>query len=319
MGHGHSHSASHGHGHGHGHGHAAGRALDRSRLKVVLAVTLSVVVIEAVGAWISGSLALWADAGHMVTDAASIGLALSASYVAALAPTSRRTFGLHRAEILAALVNAVVLLGVCGYLLLQGVRRLVDPVGVDTGPMLWFAVVGLVANAASLSLLARRRDASLNMRGAYLEVLGDLLGSALVVLAAVVIAWTGFLRADSLASLVIAVLILPRALGLLRDAVSVLLETTPAHLDLDDVREHLGEVPGVVDVHDLHAWTITSGMPVLSAHVTVSDACLEERGVGSLLDEFAACVAAHFSVDHVTFQIEPESHRDHEDLGEAHA
>jgi cobalt-zinc-cadmium efflux system protein len=315
MGHGHSHSASH----GHGHGHAAGRALDRSRLKVVLAVTLSVVVIEAVGAWISGSLALWADAGHMVTDAASIGLALSASYVAALAPTSRRTFGLHRAEILAALVNAVVLLGVCGYLLVQGVRRLVDPVGVDTGPMLWFAVVGLVANAASLSLLARRRDASLNMRGAYLEVLGDLLGSALVVIAAVVIAWTGFLRADSVASLVIAVLILPRALGLLRDAVSVLLETTPAHLDLDDVREHLGEVPGVVDVHDLHAWTITSGMPVLSAHVTVSDACLEERGVGSLLDEFTACVAAHFSVDHVTFQIEPESHRDHEDLGEAHA
>ena len=125
MGHGHSHSASH----GHGHGHAAGRALDRSRLKVVLAVTLSVVVVEAVGAWISGSLALWADAGHMVTDAASIGLALSASYVAALAPTSRRTFGLHRAEILAALVNAVVLLGVCGYLLVQGVRRLVDPVG----------------------------------------------------------------------------------------------------------------------------------------------------------------------------------------------
>jgi len=264
-------------------------------------------------------LALWADAGHMVTDAASIGLALSASYVATLAPTSRRTFGLHRAEILAALVNAVVLLGVCGYLVLEGIRRLVDPVRVDTGPMFWFALVGLVANTVSLSLLARRRDASLNMRGAYLEVLGDLLGSALVVVAAVVIAGTGFLRADPVASLVIAVLILPRAFALLRDAVSVLLETTPAHLDLDDVRLHLGEVPGVVDVHDLHAWTITSGMPVLSAHVTVSDACLEQRGVGSLLDEFSACVAAHFAVDHVTFQIEPESHRAHEDLGEAHA
>jgi cobalt-zinc-cadmium efflux system protein len=317
MGHGHGHG--HGHGPGHGHGHATGRALDRSRLKVVLAVTLSVVLVEAVGAWVSGSLALWADAGHMVTDAASIGLALSASYVATLAPTSRRTFGLHRAEILAALVNAVVLLGVCGYLVLEGIRRLVDPVRVDTGPMFWFALVGLVANTVSLSLLARRRDASLNMRGAYLEVLGDLLGSALVVVAAVVIAWTGFLRADPVASLVIAVLILPRAFALLRDAVSVLLETTPAHLDLDDVRLHLGEVPGVVDVHDLHAWTITSGMPVLSAHVTVSDACLEQRGVGSLLDEFSACVAAHFAVDHVTFQIEPESHRAHEDLGEAHA
>jgi cobalt-zinc-cadmium efflux system protein len=306
-------------GHGHEHGHAAGRAIDRSRLKVVLAVTLSVVGVEVVGAWVSGSLALLADAGHMVTDAASIGLALWASYIASLAPTSRRTFGLHRAEILAALVNAVVLLGVCGYLLVEGVRRLLDPATVEPGPMLWFALVGLVANAVSLSLLARRRDASLNMRGAYLEVLGDLLGSALVVVTAVVIATTGFLRADAVASLVIAVLILPRAWGLLRDAISVLLETAPAHLDLDDVREHLGEVPGVVDVHDLHAWTITSGMPVLSAHVTVSDACLEQRGVGSLLDEFSECVASHFAVDHVTFQIEPESHRSHEDLGEAHA
>jgi cobalt-zinc-cadmium efflux system protein len=185
--------------------------------------------------------------------------------------------------------------------------------------MLMFALVGLVANAGSLSLLVRRKDTSLNMRGAYLEVLGDLLGSALVVVAAIVIATTGFTRADPITSLLIAVLILPRSFGLLREAVNVLLETTPAHIDLDDVRDHLAEVPGVVDVHDLHAWTITSGMPVLSAHVTVTDACLEERGVGPLLDEFSSCVAAHFEVEHVTFQIEPESHRDHEHLGEAHA
>lgn len=304
---------------GHGHGHAAGRAVDRSRLKVVLAVTLAVIVVELVGAWVSGSLALLADAGHMVTDAAAVALALSASYVATLPPTSRRTFGFHRAEILAALVNAVVLLGVCGYLAVEGVRRLIDPAEVETGPMLVFALVGLAANGVSLALLARRRDESLNMRGAYLEVLGDLFGSALVVVAAVVIMTTGFTRADPVVSLLIAVLILPRSYGLLRDAVNVLLETTPAHLDLDDVRDHLREVPGVVDVHDLHAWTITSGMPVLSAHVTVTDSCLEERGVGPLLDEFSGCVASHFDVDHVTFQIEPESHRDHEDLGEAHA
>jgi cobalt-zinc-cadmium efflux system protein len=304
---------------GHGHGHAAGRAVDRSRLKVVLAVTVVVVVVEVVGALVSGSLALLADAGHMLTDAAAVAIALSASYVATLPPTSRRTFGLHRAEILAAMVNAVALLGVCGYLAVEGVRRLLDPVAVETGPMLVFASVGLLANAVSLSLLAARRDASLNMRGAYLEVLGDLLGSALVVVAAVLIMTTGFTRADPLVSLVIAVLILPRALGLLRDAVAVLLETTPAHLDLDDVRDHLREVPGVVDVHDLHAWTITSGMPSLSAHVTVTDACLAERGVGPLLDEFSGCVATHFAVDHATFQIEPQSHRDHEDLGEAHA
>src|SRR4051794_6864851 len=304
---------------GHGHTHADGRGLDRSRLKLVLLVTVAVVVLELVGAWVSGSLALLADAGHMLTDAASVVVALSASYMASLPATSRRTFGLHRAEILAALVNAVVLLGVCGYLAVVGVRRLLEPTPVDTVPMLVFATVGLAANGLSLSLLAGRRDQSLNMRGAYLEVLGDLLGSALVVVAALVVATTGFTRADPLASLLIAVLILPRSLRLLRDAVAVLLETTPAHLDLDEVREHLLEVPGVVDVHDLHAWTITSGMPVLSAHVTVTDGCLQHRGVGSLLDEFSHCVAEHFAVEHVTFQIEPESHREHEDLGEAHA
>lgn len=286
---------------------------------MVLALTLAVVGVELVGAWVSGSLALLADAGHMVTDAASVGVALSASYVATLPATSRRTFGLHRIEILAALVNAVVLLGVCGYLAVVGVRRLSDPVPVDAGPMLVFALVGMAANAVSLTLLANRKDESLNMRGAYLEVLGDLLGSMLVVAAALVIMATGFTRADPIASLAIAVLILPRSIGLLRDAVAVLLETTPAHLDLDDVRDHLLRVTGVVDVHDLHAWTITSGMPSLSAHVTVTDGALELRGVGSLLDEFSDCVAAHFSVEHVTFQIEPRSHRSHEDLGEAHA
>src|SRR3954467_7002788 len=157
---------------GHGHAHAEGRALDRKRLQLVLLVTVAVVLVELLGAWLSGSLALLADAGHMVTGAAAVAVALSASYVAGLPATSRRTFGLHRAEILAALVNAVVLLGVCGYLVLEGIRRLVDPVRVDTGPMFWFALVGLMANTVSLSLLARRRDASLNMRGAYLEVLG---------------------------------------------------------------------------------------------------------------------------------------------------
>jgi cobalt-zinc-cadmium efflux system protein len=303
---------------GHQHAHATGRAEDRARLRLVLAVACAVIVVEVVGAWWSGSLALLADAGHMITDAAAIGLALSASYIATLPPNDRRTFGLHRAEILAALVNAVVLLAVCAYLAYAGVRRLVHPPEVETGPMLVFALVGLAANGASLLLLVRRRESSLNMRGAYLEVLGDLLGSGLVVLAAVVLMVTGFRRADPLASLLIAVLILPRAYTLVRDAVDVLLETTPADLDLDQVRGHLCRVPGVLDVHDLHAWTITSGIPVLSAHVTVTDAVLASRGVGSLLDEFSRCVAGHFEVEHATFQIEPESHQDHEDLGPAH-
>jgi cobalt-zinc-cadmium efflux system protein len=304
---------------GHGHGHAQGRAGDRSRLRLVLVVTALVLLVEAVGAWVSGSLALLADVGHLVTDVAAVGVALSASYVATLPATSRRTFGLHRAEILAALANAVVLLGVCGYLAVEGTRRLFHPTAVHAGSMLVFAGVGLVAGAVSLTLLADRKDASLNLRGAYLEVLGDLLGSGLVVLAALVVLVTGFRRADPLASLLIAVLILPRSWALLREAVGVLLETTPANLDLDDVREHLLAVPGVVDVHDLHAWTITSGMPSMSAHVTVTDDCLARRGVGQLLDEFSECVASHFAVDHATFQVEPESHRAHEDLGEPHA
>jgi cobalt-zinc-cadmium efflux system protein len=305
-------------GHGHGappHGHAAGRAEDRRRLTIVLAVTASMIVVQIVGAVLSGSLALLADAGHMVTDAAAVGLALSASYVAMLPPTSRRTYGFHRAEILAALVNAVVLLVVCTFLIWSGIRRLVEPVEIEGGLMLGFAALGLLANAVSLTILARRKDASLNMRGAYLEVFSDLLGSVAVVVAAVVILTTGFLRADSIATLLIAALILPRSFALLRDAVDVLLEASPRHVDLDEVRAHLLEVPGVVDVHDLHAWTITSGMPVLSVHVTVTDGCLADRGVGSLLDEFSACVAGHFDVEHATFQIEPQSHREHEDLG----
>jgi cobalt-zinc-cadmium efflux system protein len=302
---------------GHGHGHAEGRAVDRARLKIVLGVTVAVVGVELVGAWVSGSLALLADAGHLVTDAASVAVALSASYVATLAPTSRRTFGLHRVEILAALVNAVVLLGVCGYLAVEGVRRLVHPAAVQAGPMLVFALVGLVANAVSLMLLTTRKDESLNMRGAYLEVLGDLVGSGLVVLAAAVIMITGATRADPVASLLIAVLILPRCVGLLRDAVAVLLETTPAHLDLDDVRDHLLEVPGVVDVHDLHAWTITSGVPVLSAHVVVDDACITDGRSGEVLDRLGECLGDHFDLDHCTFQLEPVGHAEHE--GARHA
>lgn len=301
-----------------GHTHAHGRALDRSRLRVVLAVTLAVIVVEVVGAVLSGSLALLADAGHMLTDAAAVALALSASYMATRPPTSRRTFGLHRAEILAALVNAVVLLGVCGYLFYSGVRRLLDPAEVEGGLMLGFAAVGLVTNGVSLALLSGRRHASMNMRGAYLEVLSDLLGSVAVVVAAVVVVASGWTRADAIASLLIALMILPRSFSLIRDAVDVLLEATPRHIDLTEVRDHLAAVPGVVDVHDLHAWTITSGMPVLSVHVTVSDACLAERGLGPLLDEFSGCVAAHFEVDHATFQIEPESHRAHEDGALAH-
>src|SRR4051812_12122818 len=245
---------------GHDHGHAAGRAEDRARLRWVLGVTVVVLAFEVVGAFVTGSLALLADAGHMGTDAAAVVLALGASYVAARGGGPRSTFGLHRAEVLAALVNALALLAVCAYLAWVGISRLADPAPVDAGPMIAFAAVGLVANAVSLTVLNRSDTGSINLRGAANEVLADLLGSGLAIAAGVVILVWGFERADSIASLLIAALILPRSLLLLRDAALVLLEVAPRGLDLDDVRRHVLEMPGVVDVHDLHAWTITSGM-----------------------------------------------------------
>jgi cobalt-zinc-cadmium efflux system protein len=303
---------------GHDHGHAAGRAADRSRLRWVLCATVVVLAFEVVGAFVTGSLALLADAGHMATDAAAIVLALGASYVASLRGGPRSTFGLHRAEILAAMVNAVVLLVVCGYLAYAGISRLAHPTSVDAGPMIAFAAVGLVANAISLMVLNRSETGSLNLRGAANEVFADLIGSILAVVAGLAILLWGFDRADPIASLVIAVLILPRSLILLKESASVLLEIAPAGMDLGDVRGHLLEMPGVVDVHDLHAWTITSGMPSLSAHVSVTQEALDEHGVGGILDRLVECTAEHFDVRHSTFQVEPETHRDHEDLGEVH-
>ena len=303
---------------GHDHSHAAGRAGDRARLRWVLLVTVVVLVVEVVGAVVTGSLALLADAGHMATDAGAVVLALGASYVAARGGGPRSTFGLHRAEVLAAVANAVVLLGVCAFIAWTGIGRLSDPPEVDAAPMMAFAAVGLVANAVSLGVLNRSETGSLNLRGAAAEVFGDLVGSVLALAAGLVILLTGWQRADALASLGIAVLILPRAALLLRDAGAVLLEIAPAGLDVAAVEHHLRHVPGVVDVHDLHAWTITSGLPSLSAHVTVTDEALGQRGVGAVIDELGRCVAEHFDVRHATFQVEPLSHQDHEDLGELH-
>jgi cobalt-zinc-cadmium efflux system protein len=306
---------------GHGHGHAAGRAADRSRLRLVLTITGIVLVVELVGAWLASSLALLADAGHLATDAAAVVVALGASYVAARPGGPRSTFGYHRAEILAALANALVLLVVCGYLAYAGIDRLRHPgsVEVDAGLLIAFAAVGLLANAVSLTVLTRSETGSLNLRAAALEVTADLVGSCTALAAGVVIALTDWVQADAIASLLIALLILPRSWTLLRESATVLLEQAPAGLDLEDVRRHVAEMPGVVEVHELHAWTITSGIPSLSAHVTVTDEALAEHGVGGILDRLCECVASHFDVQHATFQVEPVSHRAHEDLGEMHA
>ncbi|MEQ7124342.1 cation diffusion facilitator family transporter [Actinopolymorpha sp. B11F2] len=296
----------------HGHNHGTVTGAHRGRLVAVLAFTVAVLVIEAVGAVLSGSLALLADAGHMATDAAGVTMALIATTLAQRAPTARRTFGWQRAEILAAVINAVLLFGLALYILVEAVRRLLDPPEVASTLMLVVAVIGLVANTASLLLLHRAQSESLNIRGAYLEVLGDLVGSVAVVVAAVVIAATGWIAADAVASIAVGVVILPRAWVLLRDAVDVLLETAPKGVDLDHVRDHISCVAGVLEVHDLHAWTITSGLPVLSAHVVVDDATIAGGQTGKVLDALRACLAHHFDVEHSTFQIESVEHRGHE-------
>jgi cobalt-zinc-cadmium efflux system protein len=291
------------------HDHApSAAAAHRGRLTAVFAVTLAILVIELVGAALSGSLALLADAGHVLADGAGVGLALLAIRFAARPATPQRTFGYYRLEILAAVVNAVLLFGVAGFVLVEAWRRLTDPPAVASGLMLAVAAVGLVANAVSLWLLRDGQKASLNMRGAYLEVWGDLLGSVAVLAAAAVIALTGLRAADPIASAVIAVAILPRTWRLLREAVDVLLEAAPKGADLAEVRRHLVETPGVTDVHDLHAWTITSGLPVLSVHVVLE----RDADAGQVLDGLGACLAGHFDIEHSTFQLEQPEHRGHE-------
>ncbi|WP_251152506.1 cation diffusion facilitator family transporter [Cellulosimicrobium sp. Marseille-Q4280] len=298
-----------GHGHGGHHAHGTATGAHRKRLAVVLAITLTVMVGEVVGALVSGSLALLADAGHMLTDASGIALALFASWLAARPATSQRTFGWQRAEILAALANGLVLAFVAVTVIVEGVGRVRAPEpDIRAGVMIVVALVGLAANAVGLRLLSAGQAESLNVRGAYLEVLGDLLGSVAVVAAGVAVA-AGFPRADGIASVAIGLMILPRAVLLLRDVAHVLLEATPPGVDLAAVREHMEGVPGVVGVHDLHAWTITSGVPVMSAHVEV-EADRLARGEGTdVLRRLKTCLSGHFDVDHCTFQIEPPDMR----------
>jgi cobalt-zinc-cadmium efflux system protein len=301
-----------GHDHASGHLHGTTSATHRRRLTLVLALTGGVFLLEVFGALVSGSLALLADAGHMATDALGIGLALGAVTLAQRPAAGRRTFGWQRIEVLAAGLNGLLLLGVGGYVVLEAVRRIGNPPDIHSGWMLSIAAIGLVANVVSLAVLHAGQGESMNTRGAYLEVLGDALGSVAVIVAGVVIVTTGWTGADLIASLAIGALVLPRAWSLLREALDVLLEAAPRGVDLAEVRAHVLAVDGVLDVHDLHAWTITSGLPVLSAHVVVDDAVLADGHGGRVLDALCACLGDHFDLEHCTFQLESPGHRGHE-------
>jgi cobalt-zinc-cadmium efflux system protein len=277
-------------------------ARSRGRLLTTLGVTAAFLVVEVLGAVWTGSLALLADAGHMLTDVGGLALALFAIWIAGRPPTPAKSYGYYRAEILAALVNALVLLAVAGAILVEAYRRLRAPPDVLGGPMLVIAVVGLAANLGCAWLLHADAGTSLNVRGAYLHVLGDALSSAGVVVAAAVVVTTGSTVADPLASVAIALIIVPRTWGLLRQAVNVLLEGTPTHLDLGEIEAAIRRVPGVRRVHDLHVWTLTSGREAMSAHVVVEDVGASDR----LLRELHAVLHARFGIDHTTIQLETE-------------
>jgi cobalt-zinc-cadmium efflux system protein len=301
-----------GRGHSHQHGlTATGR--HRRALTAVLALTTLVAIAEVIGALITGSLVLIADAAHMTADAAGVGLSLLAAYFAARPATARRTFGYARAEILAAMVNGVLLFGMAAFIFIEAIRRLISPSPVQSGLLIVFGVIALAANGVSLLLLRRGQAESLNLRGAFLEVASDTLGAAAVIVTGIVIATTGFTRADPIASLAVALLILPRTWQLLREAVDVLLEASPRGIDLTEVRRHMIELGGVRGVHELHAWTITSGLPVLSAHVVVDAEILADGRSGVMLDRLQDCLRGHFDVEHSTFQLELAGHVDHED------
>lgn len=305
-----------GHDHGHAHSHAptggTATAAYRGRLRVALSITLTVMVVEIVGGVMADSLALVADAAHMATDALGLGMALMAIRFSSLPPSGKRTFGYARAEILAALANCLLLLGVGGYVLYEAIQRFITPAGTEGGLTIVFGAIGLVANMISLTLLMRGQKESLNVRGAFLEVAADALGSLAVIISAVVILTTGWLAADPIASLVIGLMIVPRTWKLLRETLDVLLEAAPKNVDMTDVRAHILALDGVEDVHDLHAWTITSGMPVLSAHVVVSSEILNAIGHEKMLHELQGCLGDHFDVEHCTFQLEPGGHAEHE-------
>ncbi|MEU8540602.1 cation diffusion facilitator family transporter [Streptomyces sp. NPDC048717] len=305
-----------GHDHGHSHGGppptGTAAAAYQNRLRIALGITLSVMVVEIIGGMVADSLALIADAAHMATDAVGLGMALLAIHFANRPPSGNRTFGYARAEILAALANCLLLLGVGGYVLFEAIGRFLEPAETRGGLTIAFALVGLVANVISLSLLMRGQQESLNVRGAYLEVLADALGSVTVLIAAGVILLTGWTYADPIASLVIGLMIVPRTVKLLRETLDVLLESAPKGVDMAEVRAHILALPGVEDVHDLHAWTITSGLPVLSAHVVVAPDALDAVGHEEMLHALQSCLGSHFDVEHCTFQLEPAGHAAHE-------
>jgi cobalt-zinc-cadmium efflux system protein len=298
--------------HSHGHAHGPGAGSDRRYLLTALALLAAFMLAEVITAILSGSLALLSDAGHMLSDVGAIGGALWAMALAARPPSGKWTYGWKRAEILSAAANGITLLVVAGIVTAEAIGRLIHPPAVDGGPVIAVAAAGIAVNVAAAWLLARANRSSLNVEGAFRHVLTDLYGFIGTVIAGIIIVTTGFTRADAIASLLVVALMGKAAWELLRDSGRVLLEAAPEDMDLAEVRAHLSGVAHVLGVHDLHAWTVTSGLPALSAHIVIEDPCFHDGHAPRLLDQLQACLAGHFDVEHSTFQLEAAAHAGHE-------
>lgn len=281
------------------HSHSESRSGQQKNLLIVLLMTGTFMVIEVVGGLFTGSLALLADAGHMLTDVAALGLSAFAMWMAAKPSTPEKSYGYHRAEILAAVTNAVVLLLLSIWILYEAYRRVFEPPHVLGVPMLLIGLVGLAVNVASMKLLVDESESSLNVRGAYLEVLSDAISSFGVILGGGIIWMTGWVLIDPLLSAGISIFIVWRTWGLLSQAVHVLMEGVPTHLNATEVGQAMAGVPGVKGIHDLHIWTITSGLDALSSHVVVSVG--EDRD--AVLGHLQSLLRDRFGIDHVTLQI----------------
>lgn len=296
------------------HGHGVSAGADMRYVVTALCLVSAFMIGEVIAALVSGSLVLFADAGHMLTDVGALGLSAWAIHLAARPASGTWTYGLKRVEILSAAVNGVALVLIGLAIGVEAVLRLTSPQPVKGGVILTVAVIGAVVNIGAAWVLAKANRTSLNVKGAYAHIVTDLYAFIGTAIAGLIIVVTNWERADSVAALVVVALISWAAWGLLRDAGRILLQAVPEDLDLIDVRAHLIEVPHVIGVHDLHAWTVTSGSPTLSAHVVVQDHCFETGHAPQILDDLQACLAEHFGVTHVTFQLETPAHDAHEDI-----
>ena len=301
----------------HPHDGAPSVETDRRMLSVSLALLAAFMAFEVAAAIVANSLALLADAGHMLVDIGAIAGTLIAIRMAARPETGSHTYGLKRAEILAAAANGLALLVVAAVVGFEAIVRLVHPGPVRGGVLIVVAVVGVAVNLTATYLMSRANRRSLNIEGAFRHILTDLYGFTGTLVAGVVIVFGGFNRADAVASLLVVVLMLKASVQLLRPALRILLEATPDDIDLEEVRRHLLELPEVKSVHDLHAWTLTSSLPILTAHVVVTDDCLNTGEAGRVLDHLQECLAGHFDVAHSTLQFEAPGHIEHELGGHA--